>query len=79
MLAKSYNLQVCKISMKKTDIFNNVLRYIVEPVFVLECLEEREVWSNFNEQLAMRKLELEMEERQKDRECEERRRYKELE
>ena len=46
------------------------MRDIVEQGFLLEFLEETEVGSNFNEQLAMKKLALEIEERQKDREFE---------
>ena len=61
--------------------YNNILRYFVgQEIFedsVLEFLEETEIGSKFNEQLAMRKMEIE--ERQKEREIEERQIGKEKE
>ena len=49
--------------MRRAAIYNSLLRYFVEQkVFedsVLEFLEETEVGSKFNKQLAMRKLEIE--------------------
>ena len=74
LIAKYDKLEDIKRSMRKTDIYNNLLRYFVEQkIFedsMLEFLEEIGVGSKFNEQLAMRKLEIE--ERQKDREIDER-------
>ena len=67
--------------MRKAEIYNNLLRYFFEQEIsedsMLEFLEEIGVGNKFNEQLAMRKLEIE--ERQKDREIEERQRNMEIE
>ena len=69
LIAKYYKLQDIKRSMEKADFYYNLLRYFVEQkIFedsMLEFLEEIGVGSKFNEQLAMRKLEIE--ERQKDK------------
>ena len=75
-IAKHYKLGDIKRSMRKAAICNNLLRYFVEQeIFedsALEFLEETEVGSKASEQLAMRRLEMEMGERQreKDREFE---------
>ena len=80
LIAKHYKLQDIKRLMRKADIYNNLLRHFVEQeIFedsMLEFLEETEVGSKFNEQLAMRKMEIEIEEKQKDKEIEERQKQK---
>ena len=89
-IVKYYKLEDIKRSMRKAATYNSLLRYFVEQeIFedsVLEFLEETEIGSKFNEQLAMRKMEMEekqndreMEEKQKDREIEERQREKDRE
>ena len=81
MIVKYYKLEDINRSVRKAAIYNSLLRYFVEQeIFeesVLEVLEETEVGSKFSEQLAMRKLE--MEDKQKDREIEERQREKDRE
>ena len=72
MLAGIYQLKDCKRSMRKTDIYGKILRYCVEHRILedrgLEISQERGVESSFSEQLAIKRME--MEERQKNRELE---------
>ena len=72
MIVKYYKLDDITRSVRKAAVYNSLLRYFVEQgVFedsVLEFLGEAEVGSKFSEQLAMRKLEIEERQREKDRE-----------
>ena len=92
LLAGHYQLKDCKRSMRKADIYGNILRYFVEHGIledrVLEISQEKGVESSFSEQVELRKLEMdfelrkmerELEERQKERELEERQKERELE
>ena len=84
-IAKYYKLEDIKRSMRKAAICNSLLRYFVEQEIFdeseVEYLKETEVGTKFGEQLAMRRLEMEIEERQreKDREIGERQREKDRE
>ena len=70
MIVKYYKLEDIERSMRKAAIYNSLLRYFVEQEIFeeseLEFLEGTEVGSKASEQLAMRRMELEVEERQKD-------------
>ena len=70
LIAKHYKLEDIKRSMRKAAICNSLLRYFVEQEIFeeseVEFLEETEVGSKASEQLAIKRME--MEERQKDRE-----------
>ena len=83
LIAKHYKLEDIKRSMRKTAIYNSVLRYFVEQGFfedsALEFLEETEVGSKFSEQLAMKKLEIEERQREKNREIEEKQKNRKFE
>ena len=85
LIVKHYKLEDIKRSMRKAAICNSLLKYFVEQEILeeseVEFLEETEVWSKASEQLAMRRLEMEMEERQreKDREIEEKQKGREIE
>ena len=83
VLAGHYQLKDCKRSMRKADIYGNILRYCVEHRILedrgLEISQEIGVESSFSEQVELRKLEMNFEERQKEREFEERKMIRELE
>ena len=83
LIVKHYKLEGIKRSMRKAAICNSLLRYFVEQgnfdESEVEYLEETEVGNKFGEQLAMRKLEIEERQREKDREIEERQREKDRE
>ena len=92
LIVKHYKLEDIKRSMRKAAICNSLLRYFVEKEIFkeseVEFLEETKVGGKASEQLAMRKLEMEerqrekerkIEEKQKDREIEERQREKDRE
>ena len=70
-IAKYYKLEDIKRSMRKAAICNSLLRYFVEQgnfdESEVEYLKETEVGTRFGEQLAMRKLEIEERQREKDR------------
>ena len=70
-IAKHYKLEDIKRSMRKAAICNNLLRYFVKQEIFdegnVEYLEETEVGSKASEKLAMRRLEMEMGERQRER------------
>ena len=70
-IAKHYKLGDIKRSMRKAAICNNLLRYFVEQENFeeseVEYLEETEVGSKASEKLALRRLEMEMGERQRER------------
>ena len=60
LIVKYYKLEDIKRSMRKAVIYNGLLRYFVEretfEESVLKFLEETEVGSKSNEQLAMRRM-----------------------
>ena len=83
LIVKHYKLEDIKRSMRKAAICNSLLRYFVEQEIFeeseVEFLEEIEVGSKFSEQLAMKKLEIEERQREKDREIEEKWKDREIE
>ena len=82
MIAKYYKLEDIKRLMRRAAIYNSLLRYFVEQeIFedsVLEFLKETKVGGKFSEQLAMRKLEIEERQKEKDKEIEERQKNREF-
>ena len=71
VIVKHYKLEDIKRSMRKGAICNSLLRYFVDQEIFdegeVEYLEETEVVSKASEQLTMRRLEMEMEEMQRER------------